>query len=68
MRNAYKILVTNPKEKRRAGRSRSKLEDNIKMEFRRIWFKGVYWIRLTQVGGQHRAYVKTVMNLWVRHI
>jgi hypothetical protein len=32
-RNAYRLLVGNPEEKRPLGRSRRRLVDNIKMEF-----------------------------------
>jgi hypothetical protein len=49
MKNAYKILYETPKWKRRLGRPRRKLEDNIKLDLEeigvRIWI-GLTWIRL----------------------
>jgi hypothetical protein len=48
MRNAYKIVIGKPKEKRPLGRNRLKWEDNIKIDSREIGFGGVNWIRLAQ--------------------
>jgi hypothetical protein len=41
MRNAYKILVGKPKEKRPLGRPRYRCEDNIRMDLREIEVEGV---------------------------
>jgi hypothetical protein len=48
MRNAYKILVGKPKGKRPLGRPRYRLEDNIKIDLRKIGLEGVGWIHLDQ--------------------
>jgi hypothetical protein len=40
MRNAYKILVGKAEEKISLGRQRSRREDNIKMELRKIVLEG----------------------------
>jgi hypothetical protein len=56
-RNAYRILVGKPEEKRPLGRPRCRWEDNIRMDLREIV--------LTQDRDQWRALVNTVMNLRV---
>jgi hypothetical protein len=43
--------------------SRSRREDNIKMDLREIGWCGKYWIRLAQNSDQWRALVNTVMDL-----
>jgi hypothetical protein len=48
MRNAYKILVEKPEGKRPLGRSRSRWEDNIRMNVRETGWEGVDWIHLTR--------------------
>jgi hypothetical protein len=65
MRNAYKILVGNPKENRPLGRPRCRSEDNIKMNYRKIGFGGVDWIYVAQDKDQCRDLVNTVRNLRV---
>jgi hypothetical protein len=37
IRNAYKILIGNPKEKSPLGRTKSRWNDNIKMDFIETW-------------------------------
>jgi hypothetical protein len=44
IRNAHKILVGRPEEKRSLGRRR--WEDNIRMDLRGIWWEGVDWTHL----------------------
>jgi hypothetical protein len=39
--------------------------DNIKMDLREIGWGGVDWIDLAQVRDKRRAFVSTVMKLWV---
>jgi hypothetical protein len=56
-RNAYRILVGKPEEKRPLGKPRRRWEYNFKMDVREIW------IHLDR--GQWRALVNTVMNLRV---
>jgi hypothetical protein len=50
---------------RELGRSKRKWEDNIKMDFRKLGWKGVDWIHLVQDRYQWCALVNTVMNLRV---
>jgi hypothetical protein len=64
-RNACRILVGKPKEKRPLGRPRHGWKDNIKMHFRERGWGGMDWIDLAQDRDQWRALVSTVMNLWV---
>jgi hypothetical protein len=56
-RNAYRILVGKPEEKRPLGRPRCRSVDNIKMDLTGIGWDGMDWIDL--------ALVNTVMNLRV---
>jgi hypothetical protein len=51
--------------KRPLGRPGRRWEDNIKMDVREIGTDGANWIRLAQDRVQWRAFVSTVMNLWV---
>jgi hypothetical protein len=62
-RNAYKILVGKPEGKRPLGRTRSRWEDNNRMDLREIKLGGMDWIDLAQDRDQWRALVNTVMNL-----
>jgi hypothetical protein len=59
-RNAYRILVRKPKEKRTLGTPRRWWVDNIKMDLRMGWCD---WIDLAQDRVQWRALMNTVMNL-----
>jgi hypothetical protein len=47
-RNAYRILVEKPEEKRPLGRPTSKWEDNIEMDLRETEWGGMDWIHLAQ--------------------
>jgi hypothetical protein len=64
-RNAYRILVGNPKGKRPLGSPRRRRVDNIKIELREIGWDGVDWVDLAQDRDHWRALVNTVMNLRV---
>jgi hypothetical protein len=64
-RNAYRILVGKPEEKRPLGRQRRRWEDNIKIDLREIGWDGMDWIDLAQDRDQWRALENTVMNLLV---
>jgi hypothetical protein len=64
-RNAYRILVGEPKGKRPLGRPRRKWEDNIRMDLRQIGWGGMDWIDLAQDRDQWRALVNAVMNVRV---
>jgi hypothetical protein len=61
----YRVLVVRPEGKRPLGRARRKWEDNIKMDRREIGIDGANWIRVAQDRFQWRAFVNTVINLWV---
>jgi hypothetical protein len=63
MRNAYNILVGKPEGKWPLARSRSRWEDNIRMNLKEIGWEIVDWIHLTQDRDQWRAVGNTVMNL-----
>jgi hypothetical protein len=65
VRGAYNILVGRPAERRPLGTPRSRWEDNIKMDLRKIGFGDVDWIHLAQDRDRWRALVNTVMNLRV---
>jgi hypothetical protein len=58
LRNAYKIFVGKPDEKRPLGRPRRRWEDNI-----RIGWECVDWMHLALGRDQWRHLVNTVMNL-----
>jgi hypothetical protein len=57
--------VGNPEGKRLPGRPRRRCEDNIKTSFREIDWGGMDWIDLSQDRDQWRAFMKSVMKLWV---
>jgi hypothetical protein len=65
MRSVYKILVRRPKGKRPLRRTRNRLENNIRMDLREIWWEGVDWMHLTEDRDQWQALVNMVMNLWI---
>jgi hypothetical protein len=64
-RNAYRILVVNPKANKPVGRPRRRCEDNVRMDPREIGWGGVDWIDLLLKRDQWRTLVNTVMNLRV---
>jgi len=47
-RDIYRVLVGKPDGKRPLGRTRSRWEDNIKIDLREIGINGANWIRLAQ--------------------
>jgi hypothetical protein len=53
-RNAYRILLGKPKEKRPLGKPRRRLVDNIKWILKRwdemVWI-GLIWLRIWTIGG-----------------
>jgi hypothetical protein len=65
IRNAYKILVENPKGKRELGRCKDKSEHNIRMGLRKIGLEDVYWVHVAQDMAWWRALVDTVINIRV---
>jgi hypothetical protein len=64
-RNAYKILMGNPEEKRPLGRPKRRWVHNIKIGLREIGWDGMDWIDLARDRDQWRALVNAVMNLRV---
>jgi hypothetical protein len=64
-RNAYRILVGKPREKRPLGRPRRRWVDNIKMELREIGWDGMNWIDMAQDRDKWRAIVNAMLNFWV---
>jgi hypothetical protein len=62
-RGVYRVLVRRPEGKRPQGRSRSRWEDNIKLDVREIRIDRANWIQLAQDRVQWRTFVNTVMNL-----
>jgi hypothetical protein len=65
MRNAYKILIGNPEERRPRGRPTRRWEDNIRMNLREIGYEVGDWMLLAQDRDHWRDLVNTVMNLRV---
>jgi hypothetical protein len=63
MRNTNKIFVRNPQGNTPHGRSRHRLEDNIRMDLGEIGREDVDWIHLVLYTEQWRAVVNTIMNL-----
>jgi hypothetical protein len=64
-RNAYRLLVGKPEEKRPLGRPRRRWVDNIGMDLGEIGWGNVDWIDLAQVRNRWRALVNSVLNLRV---
>ncbi|KAJ4437004.1 hypothetical protein ANN_17136 [Periplaneta americana] len=64
-RNAYRVLIWRPEEKRSLGRPRRRWEDNIKMDLREVGYDDRLWINLAQNRDRWRAYIRAAMNLWV---
>jgi hypothetical protein len=64
-RGVYRVLVGRPEGKSPLGRPRRRWEDNMKLDLRESGIDGANWIRLAQNMVQWRAFVNTVMNLWV---
>jgi hypothetical protein len=58
-------LVGKPEGKRPLLRSRSRWEDNIKMDLREIRWEGVDQIHMAQDRDQWQGVVDVLMNLWV---
>jgi hypothetical protein len=64
-RNAYRILMGNPKRKRPLGRQRRRSVDSIKIDLREIEWDDVDRIVMAQDKDQWRALVNTVLKLRV---
>jgi hypothetical protein len=64
-RNAYRLLVGKPEEKRPLGRPRRRWVDNIRMDLVEVGWRDVDWIGLAQDRDRWRALVNSVLNLRV---
>jgi hypothetical protein len=64
-RNAYRLLVGKPEEKRPLGRPRRRWVDNIRMELGEVGWGNVDWIGLAKDRDRRRALVNLVLNLRV---
>jgi hypothetical protein len=62
-RECIHVLVEKAEGKRPLGRSRPRLEDNIKIYHREVGCSGINWIELAQDRDHWCALVSTVMNL-----
>jgi hypothetical protein len=65
VRGIYRVLVGRPKGKRPLGRPRCRWDDNIKMDLKETGTNEVNWIQLAQDRVWWRAFVNTIMKLWV---
>jgi hypothetical protein len=65
MRNAYRILVTNPERRDNSEDLRVDGIYDIKMDLRERGLEGVNWIHLAQEKNRWRAVAITIMNLQV---
>jgi hypothetical protein len=64
-RNAYRLLVGKPEEKRPLGRPRRRWVDNIRMDLAEVVWGDVDWTGLAQDRNRWRAVVNSVLNLRV---
>jgi predicted small integral membrane protein len=64
-RNAYRLLVGNPEERRPLGKPRRRRLDNIMMDLLEFGWGDVDWIGLAQDRDRWRALVNSVLNLRV---
>jgi hypothetical protein len=64
-RNAYRLLVGKPEERRPLGRPRCRQLDNIRMDLVEVGWGDVDRIGLAQDRDRWRALVNSVLNLWV---
>jgi hypothetical protein len=55
----------NLRGKRPLGRPRRRWDDNIKVDLQEVGFGGMDWIELAQDRERWRAFVNSVMDLWV---
>jgi hypothetical protein len=63
--DAYGVFVGRSDGKGQFGRSRCRLEDNIKMDVQKVGWGGMDWIYLAQDMDRLRALVNAAMNIRV---
>jgi hypothetical protein len=64
-RNAYRLLVGKPEEKRPLGRPRCRWVDKIRMDLGEVGWDDVDWIDLAKDRNRCRALVNSVLNVRV---
>jgi hypothetical protein len=64
-RNAFRVLVRKPDEKRPLGRPRCRWVDRIRMDLGEVGWSDVHWIGLAKDRNRWRALVNSVLNLRV---
>jgi hypothetical protein len=64
-RNAYRLLMAKPEEKRPLGRPRRRWVDNIRVDLGELEWGDADWIDLAQDRDKWRALVNSVLNLRV---
>jgi hypothetical protein len=64
-RNAYRLLVGKPEEKRLLGRPKRRCVDNIRMDLGEVGCGDVDWIGLAKDRNRWRALVNSVLNFRV---
>ena len=64
-RNAYRVLVGKPEEKRPLEKPRLRWEDNMKVDLKEVGYDPGDWIDLAEDRDQWLAYVRADMNLRV---
>jgi hypothetical protein len=64
-RNAYRLLVRKPEERRPLGRPRRRWLDNIRMGLVQVGWGDVDWIGLAQDRDRWRALVNSLLNFRV---
>jgi hypothetical protein len=63
--NAYRLLVGKLEGKRPLGRTRRRWVDNIRMDLGEVGRGDVDWIGLAKDRNRWRAFVNSILNLWV---
>jgi len=58
-------MVGRPEGKRPFGRSRHRLEGNVKMDLQEVVLGRMVWFGLSQDRERRRALVHTAMNFWI---
>jgi hypothetical protein len=61
----YRVLVRKPEGKKHLGRTRSRWEDNIKMDTQEVECGAMDWIDLAQDRDRWQVLVNAIMNLRV---